>query len=57
VPGLDAAKIAPARFHAIGPFIETNTLLATRLAPVEGVLRYDGGRVIDIASGKEAPPN
>ena len=57
VPGLDAAKIAPARFPAIGPFIETNTLLATRLAPVEGVLRYDGGRVIDIASGKEAPPN
>lgn len=57
VPGLDTAKIVPARFHAIGPFIETNTLLATRLAPVEGVLRYDGGRVIDIASGKEALPN
>lgn len=57
VPGLDAQKVTPAQFRAVGPFVETNTLLATRLAPVEGVLRYDGGRVIDIASGKEAPAN
>lgn len=57
VPGLDAAKIAPVKFRAIGPFVETNTLLATRLAPVEGVLRYDGGRVIDVASGSEALAN
>lgn len=57
VPGLDPSKIVPAQFHAVGPFIETNTVLATRLAPVEGVLRYDGGRVIDIMSGKESPAN
>ncbi|HKY81483.1 MAG TPA: hypothetical protein VJM09_08425 [Sphingobium sp.] len=57
VPGLDAAKIAPAQFHAIGPFVEANATLATRLAPVAGVLRYDGGRVIDIASGREALAN
>jgi len=57
VPGLDSAKIAPAQLHAVGPFVETNTLLATRLAPVEGVLRYDRGKVIDIASGREALAN
>lgn len=57
VPGLDVTKIVPAQLRAIGPFIETNTLLATRLAPVEGALRYDGGRVIDVASGREALPN
>lgn len=57
VPGLDAANIAPAKLHAIGPFVETNTLLATRLAPIEGVVRYEGGRVIDVASGNEALAN
>ena len=57
VPGLDPAKIATAQLHAIGPFVEANTVLATRLAPIDGVLRYDGGRVIDVASGKEALAN
>jgi hypothetical protein len=57
VPGLDAAKITPAQFRAIGPFVEPHTTLATRLAPLDGVLHYDGGRVIDIASGKEALAN
>ena len=54
--GLDPARVVPAKLHAIGPFVETNTLLASRLAAIPGVLSYDGGRVIDVASGKEALP-
>jgi len=55
--GLDPAKTLPARFRAIGPFVDPNTLLISRLAAIPGVLAYDGGRVIDVATGQEAPPN
>ena len=55
--GLDPTKVVPARFRAIGPWIESNTLFVTRLAPIPGVLAYDEGRVIDVATGTEAPPN
>lgn len=57
VPGLDPLLVKPAQLHAVGPYVEANTLLATRLAPVAGVLAYNGGYVIDAASGKEALPN
>jgi hypothetical protein len=53
---LAALSPKPAQFRAIGPYIEPNTILANRLAAVPGVLAYDQGRVIDIASGKEAVP-
>ncbi|MBY8822501.1 hypothetical protein [Sphingomonas colocasiae] len=55
--GLDPARTLPARFRAIGPFVDPNTLLISRLAAIPGVLAYDGGRVIDVATGAEAPPN
>ena len=45
-----------ARFRAIGPFVDPNTMHINRLAPIAGVLSYDGGRVIDVASGQEALP-
>ncbi len=48
---------SPARFHAVGPFVEPNTRLINRLAPIPRVLAYDQGRVIDVASGTEALPN
>lgn len=56
-PGLDAARVTPARFRAVGPFVETNTVLINRLAPMPGVLAYDQGKVIDVATGAEVPPN
>lgn len=53
VPGLGSARISAARLHAVGAFVETNTLLSNRLAAIPGVLAYDQGRVIDVASGKD----
>lgn len=56
VGGLDHAKIKPARLYAVGPFVEPNVFTIYRLAPIPGVLRYDGGRVIDVATNGEALP-
>ncbi|MEA3038117.1 MAG: hypothetical protein QOE79_630 [Sphingomonadales bacterium] len=55
--GLDPAKVAPARLHAVGQFVEPNTVLINRLAAIPGVLAYDKGRVIDVATGTEAVVN
>lgn len=55
--GVDASRIQPAQFRAVGPFIDSQTTMVARLAPVPGVLAYDGGRVIDVTSRKEVPPN
>jgi len=52
-PGLDAARVVPAALHAVGAFVETNTLLSNRLAAIPGVLAYREGRVIDVASGRD----
>lgn len=56
-PGIDPARIIPAELHAIGPFVDTNTVLINRLAAIPGVLGYDQGRVIDLRTGKELAPN
>jgi hypothetical protein len=56
-PGIDPARIVPAELHAVGPFVDTNTVLINRLAAIPGVLGYDQGRVIDRRTGKEVPPN
>ncbi|MFM5947812.1 MAG: hypothetical protein ACKOPM_01080 [Novosphingobium sp.] len=56
-PGIDAAKVIPAELHAVGPFVDTNTVLINRLAAIPGVLGYDQGKVIDLRKGKEVPPN
>jgi hypothetical protein len=53
-PGI---SVQPARLHAVGPFVEANTMLINRLAPIPGVLAYDRGKVMDVASGSEAKPN
>jgi hypothetical protein len=39
-PGVDAARVVPAALHAVGAFVETNTLLVNRLAAIPGVLTY-----------------
>lgn len=55
-PGLDHGVVRAAQFHAVGPFVDPNVMHINRLAPIPGVLRYYGGKVIDVASGKEAAP-
>jgi hypothetical protein len=52
-PGVDAARVVPAALHAVGAFVETNTLLVNRLAAIPGVLAYREGHVIDVASGRD----
>lgn len=55
--GLDSSRVRPARLRAIGAFLEPNANVVNRLAPVPGVLAYDNGRVIDVASSAEAVSN
>lgn len=52
---LEPANIASPRLHAVGPFVEPNTYLINRLAPIPGVLAYEAGHVIDVPSGKQLP--
>jgi len=51
--GIDVSKVKPARFHAVGPFVDPNVWTINRLAPIPGVLRYEAGRVFDVATGRE----
>lgn len=55
--GIDARLIEAAKFKAIGPFLDPNSYTISRLAPIPGVLSYDGARVIDVATGQEALSN
>jgi hypothetical protein len=55
--GVDHAMVRPAVLHAVGPYVDPNVMHINRLAPIPGVLRYDGGQVIDVASGQEAKPH
>ncbi len=52
-PGVDVAHVMPAALHAVGAFVETNTLQSNRLAAIPGVLAYREGHVIDVASGRD----
>lgn len=45
---------APATYRAVGRFVEPNAGGINRLGPVPGILAYDRGRVIDVATGNEA---
>jgi hypothetical protein len=56
-PLLAGQAIVPARFRAVGTFVAPGVFNINRLAPVTGVLQYDGGKVIDVASGKVMPDN
>ena len=50
-------KVVAASLFAVGPYLETNTALMNRMAPIPGVLAYDNGKVIDVSSGLEVLPN
>jgi hypothetical protein len=56
-PTLASTPRDPARLNAVGPWVDPNVTLVNRLAAVRGVLRYDEGRVIDVATGKEMLPH
>lgn len=56
-PGLDPARLKPAGFRAIGPFVDTNVVLINRLAAMPGVLAYNDGKVIDVPSGQALMPD
>jgi hypothetical protein len=52
---LRGATIRPADYRAIGRFVEPRAVTINRLAPVPGVLAYEGRRVIDVKTGADAP--
>lgn len=54
---LASADIVLPKLHAVGPFVEPNTLLINRLAPIPGVLAYEAGHVVDVPSGRRLPNN
>jgi hypothetical protein len=54
---LREATVRPVQFRAVGKFVEPRALAINRLAPIPGVLAYDGGRVVDVASGRVMPDN
>jgi hypothetical protein len=51
----DGAIIRPAVYRAVGKFLNLQAMGINRLAPIPGVLAYDGSRVIDVHSGQVAP--
>jgi hypothetical protein len=52
---LRSFEIRPAAYRAVGRFVEPHALSINRLAPVPGILDYDGGHVLDAATGQEVP--
>jgi hypothetical protein len=52
---LGGASIRPAAYRAIGTYFDARAGSINRLAPVPGVLSYDGRWVIDVASGRRVP--
>jgi hypothetical protein len=58
IPVLDLlrnADVRPVEYRAIGRFVEPRALAVNRLPPIPGVLDYDNGRVVDVASGRAVP--
>lgn len=55
-PALLSLPRHEARFHAVGPYVDRRARNINRLAAIPGVLAYDLGQVIDVRSGKIAPP-
>lgn len=47
---------SPARFRAVGAFLEPAARGINRLAPIPGVLAYRRGEVVDVQTGETIPP-
>lgn len=52
---LRGTEVRAVRYHAVGRFFDPAAGAINRLAPVPGVLAYDEGRVVDVASGQAVP--
>lgn len=51
---LSGRSVTPAVYRAVGTYVEPNAGGINRLGPVPGVLDYDRGRPMDVATGTEA---
>lgn len=51
---LSGRSVTPAAYRAVGNYVEPNAGGINRLGPVPGVLDYQRGRPIDVATGTEA---
>lgn len=47
-------SVKPVEYRAVGKFFNPNASGINRLVPVPGVLAYQGGKVIDVKTGREA---
>jgi hypothetical protein len=54
---LRALSVRPARYRAVGKFVEPRAYLINRLVPVPGILDYREGRIVDVTSGEVVPDN
>lgn len=53
---LNGFDVKPADFRAVGPYLDPTAASVNRLAPIEGVLKYRRGNVVDVKSGRELKP-
>jgi hypothetical protein len=51
---LRGKDVRPADYRAVGRFVDGRALTVNRLAPVPGILAYEGRRVIDVKTGTDA---
>ena len=51
---LRGMEVRPADYRAIGRFVDGRAITVNRLAPVPGILVYEGRRVIDVKTGADA---
>ena len=51
---LRGRNVRPADYRAIGRFVDGRAMSVNRLAPVPGILAYEGRRVIDVKTGTDA---
>jgi len=54
-PEVEGQTIVPVSYSAVGKFFHAACGGVNRMAPVPGILDYDGGKVIDGQSGKTVP--
>ncbi|HEX8063541.1 MAG TPA: hypothetical protein VF535_10010 [Allosphingosinicella sp.] len=52
--GIPASSVRPARYRAVGRFVDPRAITIARLAAVPGILAYEGRRVIDVQMGTDA---
>ena len=50
-PELPKVRIYPAKYSAVGKFVEHAAFNINRLAPIPGVLAYENGQAVDVMSG------